>query len=88
MPKEDVIALIKKAISDEAFKISLNRDFEKTIESHNLVLTKEEFEALQKTNWLEKLPTDPDLTTAATWIHIYKSSPGMTDKIKISGGIE
>ena len=74
MPTEDVQAVIKKAISDETFKLALSRDFDLAIEKHNLKLTPDELDALKKVDWTKQIPTGADAAMAgAAWVHIYKT---------------
>lgn len=71
MAEEDVRATIKKAISDEAFRLALSRDFDGTIKNHHLKLSTTEIQALKNVDFSKRLPT---AAAAGTWVHIYKSS--------------
>lgn len=71
MAQQDALAIIRKAASDDVFRRSLNFDFSKTIEDHNLQLADAEYEALKAVDW-DVLGLGGD--RAATWVHIYKSN--------------
>ena len=76
MPIQDVHAIIKKAVSDDTFRMALHRSFNTTIASHSLDLTKEESDALIKVDWSKPLPSNTT-ALAGTWVHVYKSNPSM-----------
>ncbi len=71
MAAEDAIAIIKRSISDETFKLALSRDFDKAIADNQLVLTQDETDALRKIDWTQELPSVPGL--GGKWVHVYSS---------------
>lgn len=72
MATKDAEALIRKAVTDDVFRIGLTNDFDGTIEAHRLNLTEDEIRGLKAVDWKAQLPSKKDLA-AATWVHIYKS---------------
>lgn len=70
MAKEDVTAVLKKAVVDDAFRLALSKDFDKAISAHDLSLTAPEREALRKIKWKEYFLAHE---VAADWVHIYKT---------------
>jgi hypothetical protein len=73
MATEDVQAVLRKASSDDAFRIALAKDFDKTITTHHLELSADEAKHLKAVNWKNALPS-AKAAAAGTWVHIYKSS--------------
>jgi hypothetical protein len=74
MGEIDAAALIRKALSDDVFRVGLARDFDGTVSAHNLNLTSEEARALSRVDWSSPLPSvavDPGAN--ASWIHIYSA---------------
>ncbi len=76
MAKEDIEAIIRKAMNDDVFRLALARNFDQTVRNFSLKLSDEEFKALSKIDWSEPLPTSLSKEDAAkaTWVHIYKTS--------------
>lgn len=73
MAEKDVIAIIKKAVQDETFRLALSRNPQKALEDHQLELTEDELKALKQVDWEMPLPTTHGELLAAKWIHIYKT---------------
>ncbi|WP_433749749.1 hypothetical protein [Paenibacillus amylolyticus] len=71
-PSNEVSALIKKAVSDEVFKNSLAKDFDKTIKEHNITLNPTEKAALAIVDWSQNIPTKIEQLSGNAWVHIYK----------------
>lgn len=71
MPQEDVNALIKKAVTDDTFRNALSKDFDKTVDVHQINLSADEANALKAVNW--KSNSLPSAVTAGRWVHIYQS---------------
>jgi hypothetical protein len=71
VPEEDVLAVFKKAVNDDLFRLSLARDLEGTLDAHNVMVTREEFAGLSSVDWGAAVPGSGDL--AASWVHIYKT---------------
>ncbi|GIK41284.1 MAG: hypothetical protein BroJett011_51170 [Chloroflexota bacterium] len=69
MAKEDVAAILKKAATDDTFRLALSRDFENTIKMHGLQVDANELTALKQVDWQTSF--NPDDMLAAKWVHIY-----------------
>lgn len=67
MAEEDVAAVLKKAASDDVFRVELANDFDGTIGAHNLNLSDEEKTALRNVSWNTPLPS----AESGSWVHIY-----------------
>ncbi len=68
MPDTDVQAIIRKAMQDDVFRLSLQRNLEKTLQDHNLQVDADELNALKGVDWGSTL--NPALARAGRWIHI------------------
>jgi hypothetical protein len=69
MPEEDVQALLRKALTDDTFRLRLGRNFDKTIANNDLDLSPRETEALKQINWSRAF--QPGDLAANSWVHIY-----------------
>ena len=70
MAQEDVVALIRRAVTDDTFRLALSRDFDAAVEVSLLRLTDEETEALKKLSFEGPLPGSIE---EGRWVHIYES---------------
>ena len=72
MAAEDAVAIIKRSIADETFRLALSRNFDKTIADNQLQLTTDESKALKQIDWnFTGLPSVPGL--GGSWVHIYST---------------
>ena len=67
MSKADVQAIIRKAMTDDVFRISLGKDLKATLDARNLKVSPQELAALTKVKWGKAAGL-----MANTWVHIYK----------------
>ena len=51
MAQEDVIALIRRSIMDDTFRLALSRDFDKAVEANLISLSDEEKQSLRNLTW-------------------------------------
>ena len=70
MAQQDVLAVIRKAASDDLFRRALSYDFTRTIGDYNVALADTELEALKSVNW-DALGLGGE--SVSTWVHIYKA---------------
>lgn len=68
MASKQVEALLKKAATDDVFRLSLSSNLEKTLKDHNMKISATDMAALKKVNFKKPLLGG----VAATWVHIYK----------------
>jgi hypothetical protein len=68
MAIEDVHALLKKATTDDVFRLALAKNFDKTIAAHDMSLTPAELTAIKAVNFKKPNFSGP---SAASWVHIY-----------------
>ncbi|MBY0473992.1 MAG: hypothetical protein K2Q13_02900 [Nitrosomonas sp.] len=71
MGTEHIAAILKKATTDDVFRLALAKDLNKTLDAHNIELTKAEMDALKSVNFKKPLFTDIGGAAAASWVHVY-----------------
>ncbi|WP_310632615.1 hypothetical protein [Paraburkholderia sp.] len=71
MSQEYVLATVKKAFSDDIFRLALVKDFDKTIAENSIDLTANESAELKKVDWANYAGLGAG--GGGDWVHVYST---------------